>query len=176
MFFYPKALPEELLQSNRWNRWNNCHSKRGQSTDWEDERDAEVFWAEGHWKAGQTNNGDDEEAPLWCSRCCRILHIWRQSQMADQQAHLQVCNNSSLDMTYKRLKEENTDWCFYRIVNYTPDMSKAEVDESMKKALQVWAKVTPLKFTRINSGIADIMISFGTNCKLSISLVLYFAE
>ncbi len=99
-----------------------------------------------------------------------------QSQMADQQAHLQVCNNSSLDMTYKRLKEENTDWCFYRIVNYTPDMSKAEVDESMKKALQVWARVTPLKFTRINSGTADIMISFGTNCKLSISLVLYFAE
>uniref|UniRef100_A0A671KP94 interstitial collagenase n=1 Tax=Sinocyclocheilus anshuiensis TaxID=1608454 RepID=A0A671KP94_9TELE len=50
----------------------------------------------------------------------------------------------------------------YRIVNYTPDLSKAEVDESMEKALQVWAKVTPLKFTRINRGTADIMISFGT--------------
>uniref|UniRef100_A0A671KMV2 interstitial collagenase n=1 Tax=Sinocyclocheilus anshuiensis TaxID=1608454 RepID=A0A671KMV2_9TELE len=48
----------------------------------------------------------------------------------------------------------------YRIVNYTPDLSKAEVDESMEKALQVWAKVTPLKFTRINRGTADIMISF----------------
>uniref|UniRef100_A0A672NCQ2 interstitial collagenase n=1 Tax=Sinocyclocheilus grahami TaxID=75366 RepID=A0A672NCQ2_SINGR len=50
----------------------------------------------------------------------------------------------------------------YRIVNYTPDLSKAEVDTSMEKALQVWAKVTPLKFTRINRGTADIMISFGT--------------
>ncbi|XP_058645626.1 collagenase 3-like [Onychostoma macrolepis] len=50
----------------------------------------------------------------------------------------------------------------YRIVNYTPDMSAAEVDESMEKALQVWAKVTPLKFTRIYSGTADIMISFAT--------------
>uniref|UniRef100_A0A673LC38 interstitial collagenase n=1 Tax=Sinocyclocheilus rhinocerous TaxID=307959 RepID=A0A673LC38_9TELE len=51
----------------------------------------------------------------------------------------------------------------YRIVNYTPDMSKAEVDESMEKALQVWANVTPLRFTRIYKGTADIMISFATN-------------
>uniref|UniRef100_A0A673LEB9 interstitial collagenase n=1 Tax=Sinocyclocheilus rhinocerous TaxID=307959 RepID=A0A673LEB9_9TELE len=50
----------------------------------------------------------------------------------------------------------------YRIVNYTPDMSNAEVDKSIKKALQVWAKVTPLRFTRINNGTADIMISFAT--------------
>ncbi|KAF7700948.1 collagenase 3-like [Silurus meridionalis] len=49
----------------------------------------------------------------------------------------------------------------YRIENYTPDMSVAEVDDSIQRALQVWARVTPLKFTRINSGIADIMISFG---------------
>ncbi|XP_047464028.1 collagenase 3-like [Mugil cephalus] len=49
----------------------------------------------------------------------------------------------------------------YRIENYTPDMSQAEVDDSIEKALQVWAKVTPLRFTRIYSGIADIMISFG---------------
>ncbi|KAF3706751.1 Collagenase 3 [Channa argus] len=49
----------------------------------------------------------------------------------------------------------------YRIESYTPDMSTAEVDESIEKALQVWAKVTPLRFTRIYSGTADIMISFG---------------
>ncbi|XP_074527741.1 matrix metalloproteinase-18-like [Halichoeres trimaculatus] len=50
----------------------------------------------------------------------------------------------------------------YRIENYTPDMSQAEVDDSIQKALQVWANVTPLRFTRIYSGTADIMISFGT--------------
>ncbi|XP_076606562.1 collagenase 3a [Chaetodon auriga] len=49
----------------------------------------------------------------------------------------------------------------YRIENYTPDMSVAEIDDSIEKALQVWAKVTPLRFTRIYSGTADIMISFG---------------
>ncbi|XP_053331893.1 collagenase 3-like [Clarias gariepinus] len=48
----------------------------------------------------------------------------------------------------------------YRIENYTPDMSVAEVDVSIEKALQVWARVTPLRFTRIYSGVADIMISF----------------
>ncbi|KAK2828865.1 hypothetical protein Q5P01_019899 [Channa striata] len=49
----------------------------------------------------------------------------------------------------------------YRIENYTPDMTVAEVDDSIEKALQVWARVTPLRFTRIYSGTADIMISFG---------------
>uniref|UniRef100_A0A4W6E381 interstitial collagenase n=1 Tax=Lates calcarifer TaxID=8187 RepID=A0A4W6E381_LATCA len=48
----------------------------------------------------------------------------------------------------------------YRIENYTPDMSESEVDDSIEKALQVWAKVTPLRFTRLFSGTADIMISF----------------
>ncbi|KAB5543273.1 hypothetical protein PHYPO_G00077200 [Pangasianodon hypophthalmus] len=48
----------------------------------------------------------------------------------------------------------------YRIENYTPDMSVAEVDDSIEKALQVWARVTPLRFTRIYSGVADIMITF----------------
>ncbi|XP_077051796.1 matrix metallopeptidase 30 [Siphateles boraxobius] len=50
----------------------------------------------------------------------------------------------------------------YRIENYTPDMSVAEVDDSIRRALQVWADVTPLRFTRIYSGTADIMISFAT--------------
>ncbi|XP_048853665.1 collagenase 3-like [Brienomyrus brachyistius] len=49
----------------------------------------------------------------------------------------------------------------YRIENYTPDLSPSEVDQVLKDALEVWAKVTPLQFTRINSGVADIMISFG---------------
>ncbi|XP_068600586.1 collagenase 3a [Brachionichthys hirsutus] len=50
----------------------------------------------------------------------------------------------------------------YRIENYTPDMSTSEIDDSIEKALQVWSKVTPLRFTRIYSGTADIRISFGS--------------
>nr|ASW27997.1 matrix metallopeptidase 13 [Ambystoma mexicanum] len=50
----------------------------------------------------------------------------------------------------------------YRIENYTPDMTHAEVDRAIKKAFRVWSEVTPLNFTRLRSGTADIMISFGT--------------
>ncbi|XP_023441141.2 matrix metalloproteinase-27 [Dasypus novemcinctus] len=48
----------------------------------------------------------------------------------------------------------------YRIMNYTPDMPPADVDEAIEKALEVWSRVTPLRFTRISRGIADIMIAF----------------
>ncbi|KAM9321359.1 collagenase 3-like [Gastrophryne carolinensis] len=49
----------------------------------------------------------------------------------------------------------------YRIVNYTPDLPRADVDRAIKKAFKVWSDVTPLNFTRLRSGTADIMISFG---------------
>ncbi|TKC37354.1 hypothetical protein EI555_003675, partial [Monodon monoceros] len=50
----------------------------------------------------------------------------------------------------------------YRIVNYTPDLTHSEVEKAFKKAFKVWSDVTPLNFTRIQNGTADIMISFGT--------------
>ncbi|KAM6291669.1 matrilysin [Porphyrio hochstetteri] len=48
----------------------------------------------------------------------------------------------------------------YRIVNYTPDLSLAKVDDAIKRALKVWSDVTPLQFKRIYFGFADIMIKF----------------
>lgn len=59
------------------------------------------------------------------------------------------------------------DPCFVssRIENYSPDMPEAEVDQSIERALQVWAKVTPLRFLRVPSGPADIMVSFGRQCE-----------
>ncbi|XP_054830430.1 collagenase 3-like [Eublepharis macularius] len=49
----------------------------------------------------------------------------------------------------------------YRIVNYTLDLSHEETDQAIQEAFQVWSDVTPLCFTRISSGSADIVISFG---------------
>lgn len=49
-----------------------------------------------------------------------------------------------------------------RILNYTPDLKKADVDRAIRNALNVWADVTPLTFKKLHSGIADIMISFGS--------------
>ncbi|KAG8136952.1 hypothetical protein E2320_005508 [Naja naja] len=50
----------------------------------------------------------------------------------------------------------------YRIENYTRDMRRADVDASIKKAFEVWSKVTPLTFVRIHRERADIMIQFAT--------------
>ncbi|XP_062433651.1 matrilysin [Rhea pennata] len=48
----------------------------------------------------------------------------------------------------------------YRIVNYTPDLPKAKVDEAISKAFMVWSDVTPLQFKRVYQGYADIVIGF----------------
>ncbi|XP_006887410.1 PREDICTED: stromelysin-1-like [Elephantulus edwardii] len=48
----------------------------------------------------------------------------------------------------------------YRIVNYTMDMSKYATDSAIVRALKLWEEVTPLTFSRIYEGEADIMISF----------------
>ncbi|XP_075448527.1 matrix metalloproteinase-18-like isoform X2 [Ascaphus truei] len=48
----------------------------------------------------------------------------------------------------------------YRILNFTPDMAQADVERSIKRALQVWSDVTTLKFTRIYNEMSDIEISF----------------
>lgn len=54
-------------------------------------------------------------------------------------------------------------------------MSHSEVEKAFKKALKVWSDVTPLNFTRLHNGTADIMISFGTkgNDVESLSKYLY---
>ncbi|XP_061484710.1 neutrophil collagenase-like isoform X2 [Rhineura floridana] len=48
----------------------------------------------------------------------------------------------------------------YRIVGYTSDMHRSDVDKAIQEALKVWSKAAPLKFKRLHGGIADIMISF----------------
>ncbi|KAG7520331.1 matrix metalloproteinase-9 [Solea senegalensis] len=49
----------------------------------------------------------------------------------------------------------------YRILNYSPDMESSLIDDAFARAFKVWSEVTPLTFTRLFEGTADIMISFG---------------
>ncbi|XP_070607766.1 stromelysin-1-like isoform X2 [Erythrolamprus reginae] len=48
----------------------------------------------------------------------------------------------------------------YRILNYTPDMQRENVDEVIEKAFKVWSQVTPLTFEKVPVDHADIYISF----------------
>ncbi|KAM4741977.1 LOW QUALITY PROTEIN: collagenase 3-like [Anableps anableps] len=61
----------------------------------------------------------------------------------------------------RQLKWQNNNVTF-RILNYTPDLKKADVDRAIRNALNVWADVTPLNFKKLYEGTADIMISFGS--------------
>ncbi|XP_072259145.1 neutrophil collagenase-like isoform X2 [Pyxicephalus adspersus] len=48
----------------------------------------------------------------------------------------------------------------YRILNYTPDLPMDVVDDSIKRAFEAWSQVTPLSFTKVITGQADILIQF----------------
>ncbi|XP_002754396.4 stromelysin-2 [Callithrix jacchus] len=48
----------------------------------------------------------------------------------------------------------------YRIMKYTTDLPRNAVDSAIEKALKVWEEVTPLTFSRLYEGEADILISF----------------
>uniref|UniRef100_A0A8C3WFR1 Stromelysin-1 n=1 Tax=Catagonus wagneri TaxID=51154 RepID=A0A8C3WFR1_9CETA len=48
----------------------------------------------------------------------------------------------------------------YRIVNYTLDLPRDVIDSAIEKALTIWGEVTPLTFSKISEGEADIMITF----------------
>uniref|UniRef100_H0X268 Matrix metallopeptidase 10 n=1 Tax=Otolemur garnettii TaxID=30611 RepID=H0X268_OTOGA len=57
-------------------------------------------------------------------------------------------------------KWRKTHLTYRRIVNYTPDLPRDAVDSAIERALKVWEEVTPLTFSRVYEGEADIMISF----------------
>nr|XP_051683175.1 neutrophil collagenase [Oryctolagus cuniculus] len=48
----------------------------------------------------------------------------------------------------------------YRIINYTPQLSTSDVESAIERAFGVWSAVSPLTFTRIVQGEADINIAF----------------
>lgn len=54
--------------------------------------------------------------------------------------------------------------CFIcRILGHTVDLDEEVTNDAFYRAFKVWSDVTPLSFTRIMDGEADIMINFGRN-------------
>lgn len=47
-----------------------------------------------------------------------------------------------------------------RIARYTPDLSREEVEDSLRLTLKIWSDAAPLKFVQVNHGKADITFSF----------------
>ncbi|KAL3992722.1 intraflagellar transport protein [Sarotherodon galilaeus] len=63
---------------------------------------------------------------------------------------------------HRKPKWQNKD-VTYRILGYTPDLDEEVINDAFFRAFKVWSDVTPLTFTRIMDGEADIMINFGRN-------------
>uniref|UniRef100_A0A8C6PPX3 72 kDa type IV collagenase n=2 Tax=Nothobranchius furzeri TaxID=105023 RepID=A0A8C6PPX3_NOTFU len=51
----------------------------------------------------------------------------------------------------------------YRILGYSLDLDEEVINDAFFRAFKVWSDVTPLTFTRIMDGEADIMVNFGRN-------------
>lgn len=47
-----------------------------------------------------------------------------------------------------------------RIIRFPWQLVKAEVRRTIEEALKVWSDVTPLTFTEVQEGRADIVIDF----------------
>ncbi|XP_028905410.1 solute carrier family 12 member 5 [Ornithorhynchus anatinus] len=50
----------------------------------------------------------------------------------------------------------------YRVQNYSPDLTPEVIDDAFARAFALWSAVTPLTFTQLSHGHADILIQFGT--------------
>ncbi|XP_066297538.1 stromelysin-2-like [Branchiostoma lanceolatum] len=51
----------------------------------------------------------------------------------------------------------------YRILNFTPDLPRADVERELKRALETWSEYTPLRFERLTGNTrSDIEISFAS--------------
>lgn len=46
------------------------------------------------------------------------------------------------------------------MANYTSDLSRQQVDNTIQSALSMWEKVSPLTFSKVTDGPADIDIIF----------------
>uniref|UniRef100_A0A8C4ZY64 72 kDa type IV collagenase n=2 Tax=Gadus morhua TaxID=8049 RepID=A0A8C4ZY64_GADMO len=51
----------------------------------------------------------------------------------------------------------------YRILGHSPDLDEETINDAFYRAFKVWSDVTPLTFSRLMDGEADIMINFGRN-------------
>lgn len=53
----------------------------------------------------------------------------------------------------------------HRIAKYMSGMSRADQDRSFLSAVKMWSDATPLKFTKVDRGPADIVLTFARRSK-----------
>ncbi|XP_071504486.1 interstitial collagenase-like [Diadema antillarum] len=65
---------------------------------------------------------------------------------------------------FRRYNTDGTKWSktalTYYFKNYTPDLTRAQVRDAIRRAFQLWADVSPLTFSETSDRNADILIEF----------------
>ncbi|XP_078662472.1 stromelysin-3-like [Branchiostoma floridae x Branchiostoma belcheri] len=80
-------------------------------------------------------------------------------EMTMQQMTMPRCGVADLgEFRLTGRKWDKTDLT-YRLINTSPQLDRAEVEDAIYRAFRVWEQVTPLRFRR-TSGVSDIEISF----------------
>lgn len=163
----PLELPAEVWLPGHTEppQWLPVHGVYGQSSG----ATAEAAGAGGDWTAGQGHPGGHEAASLWGSWRGQLPNLCGRPEMGPRRSHLQVSGEtesetSATDTVHDQVALLTAECCSalgYRILNYSPDMDSALIDDAFARAFKVWSDVTPLTFTRLFDGTADIMISFG---------------
>ena len=109
----------------------------------------------------QTGEMDRETEEVMRRRRCGVNDI-----VEDAQGNLGILSRLSASRRHKRYALQGSRWkprvLTYRITKYPSKkgLSRNDVDLTMEKAFNVWAKETNLKFVRKYSGSADIEIRF----------------
>ncbi|XP_006887415.1 PREDICTED: stromelysin-2 [Elephantulus edwardii] len=90
----------------------------------------------------------------------KVMEKWDSDTL--QVMHKTICGvpNVSPISRYPGLRKWRKTNLTYRIVNYIPKLSRNATDFAIEKALKLWEVATPLMFSRLYDGEADIMISF----------------
>ncbi|CAH1270700.1 MMP14 [Branchiostoma lanceolatum] len=88
----------------------------------------------------------------------------RKRRYAIQEASLSLSPAADIVQPYDYVSHQGSRWrkhdLTYRISAYTQDLPAFEVESAVEKAFQVWARHTPLTFTRIYWGRPDLDVKF----------------
>ncbi|XP_078581041.1 collagenase 3-like [Branchiostoma floridae x Branchiostoma japonicum] len=83
----------------------------------------------------------------------------RLDEMTMQQMSMPRCGVADLGEFRLTGRKWDKTHLTYRLINTSPQLDRAEVEDAIYRAFRIWEQVTPLRFSR-TSGTSDIEISF----------------
>ncbi|CAB3381228.1 Hypothetical predicted protein [Cloeon dipterum] len=113
----------------------------------------------------ETGRLDNATVKLMHTKRCGVEDVTRKSDPDSLQLRSLTGHQQNSRRRTKRFIQGAEGWrkrtITYFISNWSPKLSEQVVVSEMQKAFQVWAEYANLKFVRVNSPDADIIVAFG---------------